>query len=181
MAETLIILPSEITALTIMGGNVNPTRYMVNVAFVQVGVLEPLLGTELYEKILSDFESDTLAGKYLELFDKFAHPIVLNESVAEYIEVGNFLVENGGVFKHTADNRAETTKDDTQFLAGKYHAYAQRFVIRFNKWICKNSQYLPEWGYGQDDVDPQSVKVTSGWYFGKEKPTLYESDNTDEE
>lgn len=160
------------TALTILGGNVDVTRYIVNVAFVQVGVIEPLLGTILYDKIMTDFKATNLTGKYLTLFNDYVKPITLHESIGEYIEVGNYLVEGGGTFKHTADNRETTTKDETQFLAGKYHAMAQMYVKRFEKWICNNP--LTEWQQCQDEVNAQKVKVTSGWYFGRDEKTLYE-------
>jgi len=79
------------------------------------------------------------------------------------------LVENGGIYKHTADNRETTNKDDTQFLEGKYHSLAQMYVQRFDKWICKNQSDIPEYKRYQDEVNAQKIKVTSGWYFGKSK------------
>lgn len=163
MAETLFITPQEITATTILGGNVDPDKYIINIAFAQLSVIEPLLGTELYDKITSDFEGDTLAGDYLTLFTEYVKPITKHEALAEYIEVSNFMVDNGGTFKHIAENRENTTKDDTQFLAGKYHNLAQMYIQRFNKWICKNM--LDEYKRYQDDVNAQNVQVKSGWYF----------------
>lgn len=178
MAETLFITPAEMTATTILGGNVDPTRYVVNIAMVQLSVIEPLLGTLLYNKITEDFENDALTGDYKTLFEEYVQPITKHEALAEYIEVNNFLVENGGTFKHSAENRETTDKDDTQFLAGKYHSMAQMYVKRFEKWICKNP--LPEWKCSQDEVNAQKVKVTSGWYLGgRDEPRLYES-NEDE-
>jgi len=166
MADTLFITPAEITATTILGGNVDPDRYVINIAFAQLSVIEPLLGTELYDKIVTDFEGSNLTGLYLTMFNEYIKPITKHESLAEYIEVSNFLVENGGTFKHTADNRETTDKDDTQFLAGKYHALAQMYIKRFDKWICKNMGSIPEYKRYQDEVNARKVKVTSGWYFG---------------
>jgi len=164
MAEVLFITPAEIAATTILGGNVDPDKYVVNIALAQLSVIEPLLGTELYDKIYDDFVADTLAGDYLTLFNEYVKPITKHEALAEYIEVSNFMVDNGGTFKHTADNREITTKDDTQFLAGKYHNLAQLYIKRFEKWICKNT--LTEYKRYQDEVNAQNVEVKSGWFFG---------------
>ena len=60
-------------------------------------------------------------------------------------------------------------KDDTQFLAGKYHAMAQMYIKRFQKWICKNP--LPEYKRSQDEVNAQNIQVTPGWYFGRNQIT----------
>jgi len=161
--ETLFITPEEITATTIMGGNVNVDRYITNIAYVQVSVIEPLLGTELYDKIIYDFEHDELINEYETLFNNFIKPITKNEAVAEYIEVSPFLVENGGTFKHSADNREALTRQEIEILAGKYHSMAQMYVQRFNKWICKNP--LPEYKRWQDAVNAQKLDVNAGMFF----------------
>jgi len=161
--ETLFITPEEITATTIMGGNVDPDRYITNVAFVQVSVIEPLLGTELYDKITADFIADELVGNYLTLFDDFIKPITKNEAVAEYIEVSPFLVENGGTFKHSADNREQLTRQEIEILAGKYHSMAQMYIQRFNKWICKNT--ITEYKRWQDSVNAQKLELNAGMFF----------------
>jgi hypothetical protein len=139
---------------------------VINILFVQLTVIEPLIGTLLFEKIVKDFEDDTLDGNYKILFDKFITPILKYEAVAEYIEVGNYLVENGGTYTHVADNRQVTTKDETQFLAGKYHLLAQNFINRFNKWICSGQNAIPEYKQWQNEVNAQNLSVRSGWYFG---------------
>ena len=83
--EYLLIDPKTISKTTILGGNVDIDKYRYCIYNVQLLVLEPLLGTELYTKILADAEANTLAGLYLDLYTKFVKPIVKNESLAEYL------------------------------------------------------------------------------------------------
>lgn len=174
MAELILIQPDNVIATTILGGNLDPAKYVINILFAQLNTLEPLLGYTLYEKILKDYEDNALTGKYLTLYDEFVEPILKYESVAQYVEVGNFMVENGGTFLHVADNRQVTTKDDTQFLAGKYHSMAQMYIQRFQRWICVNP--IPEYTtYVNGQVNAQNVKATAGWYFGR----AYEGFNPD--
>jgi hypothetical protein len=82
--------------------------------------------------------------------------------MAEYIEIGQYMVDNGGIYKHTADNAEIVTKDEVLFLSNKYNAFAQGLIIRFNKWICNNS--IPEFKTYQDEVNANlNIKVTAGW------------------
>jgi len=67
MAELLLIKPEEITETTIMGGDVDIDKYTYTIFETQIKTLEPLLGSELYDKIKTDFEADTLTGLYLIL------------------------------------------------------------------------------------------------------------------
>lgn len=163
MAVILFVKPAEMSATTILGGNVDPDKYEPCMELVQDTVIEPLLGTELYDKIKADYESASLTGKYLTLFDDYVKPITKYETVAEFVEISNFMVDNGGTFKHSAEDREATTKDETYNLSGKYHSYSQTYIDRFKKWICKNN--LPEYKRYQDEVNAQEVQARGGWFF----------------
>ena len=162
MAEFIFITPQEMAQTTLLGGNVDIDKYIFCIANVQLTVIEPLLGTELYEKIKTDAENDDLTGLYLELYDKFVKPITKNEATAQYIEIASYMLNNGGLFKHTGENIEVVDKQEAQFLAQKYSAMAQMYVQRFNKWICKNT--ITEYKTYQDEVNAiKDVKLTAGW------------------
>ncbi len=165
MAEFLFITPEEVTATTIMGGNVDTDKYLFCIANVQLTVIEPLLGTLLYDKIKTDAENDDLAGLYLELYNDFVKPIVKNQSVGEYIEIASYMLTNGGLFKHTGENIEVVDKQEALFLSNKYKGLAQMFIVRFNKWICKNT--ITEYKVCQDEVGAKkNMKLTAGWKLG---------------
>jgi len=161
MAELLFITPDEMTKSTILSGNTDTDKYLFCIADAQISVIEPLLGSILYDKIKSDIEGLGLSGLYLELYTDFVKPITKNEAVAQYIEIASYTVDNGGVVKHTGDKIEVVSKDECQYLAGKYHNLAQMYIGRFNKWICKN--YLEEYKVCQDEVNAQKVKTSFGW------------------
>ena len=174
MAEFLFIQPSEMAETTILGGNVDIDKYVFNIANVQISVIEPLLGTELYNVILDGAENNTLTGDYLELYTKFVKPITKHQALAEYVEVSSFMITNGGAFKHAPENAETMDKDEIMLVSQKYSAFADMYVGRFNKWICKHT--IPEYKRYQDEVNAMNIQNKGGWYFGSEKPTLYESD-----
>lgn len=161
MAELLFITPEEMTYSTILSGNTDTDKYLFCIADAQLSVIEPLLGSLLYDKLKSDIEADTLTGLYLELYNDFVKPITKNESVAQYIEIASYMVDNAGVYKHTGDKIEIVDKQEAQYLAGKYHNLAQMYISRFHKWICKNS--ITEYQVCQDEVNAQKVKVSFGW------------------
>lgn len=166
MAETLFITPSEITGTTVMGGNVDVEKYITNIAFVQVTIIEPLLGTELYDKITEDFKNDDLIGNYLIIFNDYIKPITKFSAVAEYIQIANLNLDNSGVSKHTSENAQIPTSDEISLLSGKYSSMAQMHIQRFNKWISYNN--IAEYKNSQDEVNAQRVNQRSGFYFGNE-------------
>ncbi len=172
MADILFITPAEVAATTILGGNVDPDRYTINIAFTQTQVIEPLLGTELYDAMITKFATASYVASdmvvpYKTIMIDYVQPITKHEGLAEYLEVSNLMVEQGGTFIHTAEYRQVATKEDLQSLSLKYHTMAQMYIKRFEKWICKNIGDVSEYKRYQDEVNAQEVKVTPGLYFGQ--------------
>ena len=167
MAELLFITPQEMSNTTILSGNVDVDKYTFCIANVQRTVILPLLGSELYDKIVSDITADTLSGLYLTLYTDYIKPITKNKATAEYIEISSYILDNGGLYKHTGENIEVVDKQEAQFLANKWNSFAQTYVIQFDKWICKN--VLPEYKLIQDDVNAmKDVKLTAGWKLDSE-------------
>lgn len=151
MAEVLFISPQELTKSTILSGNTDIDKYLFVILSVQITVIEPLVGTELYNKLLSDFESDSLAGLYLDLMNKFIKPITKHQALAEFIETAQYIVDNGGIYKKTGDNVEVVQKDEVLYLSSKYRNVAQMYIDRFEKWICNNM--IPEYSTHQEEVN----------------------------
>jgi len=166
MAELLLIKPEEITETTIMGGDVDLDKYTYTIYNTQIMTLEPLLGTQLYDKIKTDFEADTLAGLYLTLYTEYIKPILKYKSVAEYISIANYMLTNGGVLKHQADNKEIPSIGEIETLSGKYDSIAQMYIERFDKFMTLNSNSIPEYLTSQDDVNADNdLQITGGWWL----------------
>lgn len=166
MAELLLIKPEEITETTIMGGDVDLDKYTYTIYNTQIMTLEPLLGTQLYDKIKVDFEADTLSGLYLTLYTEYIKPILKYKSVAEYISIANYMLTNGGVLKHQADNKEIPTIGEIETLSGKYDSIAQMYIERFDKFMTLNSNSIPEYLTSQDDVNADNdLQITGGWWL----------------
>lgn len=168
MAELLFIQPSDMVETSLMGGNIDYDKFTFQILQVQLTVIEPLLGTELYDKIIADITAATLTGIYLTIFDEFVKPITRNEAIGEYIEIGSFTFDNGGLFRNLPADAEPLSKEEVETLAQKYRAVAQVFVQRFNKFICKNLSSVPEYKTFQDEVNAdRGVNLTGGWYLGQ--------------
>lgn len=160
MAEILLITPQEITDATILGGNVDVDKYQFSIFDTQVKVIEPLLGTELYDYIKAN--KDTLAGLYLELYTEFVKPILKFSTLASYLEIASFMVDNGGIFKFTPEAKEVPTTAEITGLIQKYNSLSDMFIIRFQKWICKNP--LDEYKTYQDEVNAnKDLRTKIGW------------------
>ncbi len=165
MAEFLFITDAEMKSTTLMGGNVDPDKYRFTISEAMDSVVEPLLGTELYDKIASEAEAATLTGLYLELYDDYVKPITKNAGLSGYLKIASITLDNAGLFKRQPENTVSLEPTEIDNIAQMYMRKADKFKNRFYKWIGLNP--LPEYLTSQDKVDAQKIEPSSGWFFNE--------------
>ena len=178
--EFLFISPSEIKATTVIGGNVDQDKFIFVIADVQNTTILPLLGQELYEKILSEAELNTLTGDYLEMYTKFIQPITKYQTVANYVLISNYMVDNGGTSIHQSNTKESVDENGLSRLANTYAGMADTFIDRFQEWIMHNP--LPEYKTYQEGVDASKhVSNRGGWFFGEPSNSVIDREMRDDE
>ena len=132
-------------------------------------VLENVLGTKLYDKIITDFEGDTLAGLYLQMFTDYIKPVLWHSVFAEYVKLGSIIVGNGGMYKHVAQDAEVASKDDINYLAKNAQSKADTYVDRLIRFLSDQDANISEYTTNQDedyDIQPKNALQTiSGWYL----------------
>jgi len=170
---TLLIKAAEITKSTPMGGNVDVDKYIYLIKDVQVTVIEPLLGTKLYNKLQVDYAADTLTGDYLALVEDYIKPILIHSSFAEYVVIAAYNVSNGGINKSQPENTTAVSKSEVDYLSEKQRSKAQVYIERCERFLC--TETFPEYGTQDNDYDirSQDVNYMGGWSLGGDKKKEY--------
>jgi hypothetical protein len=154
----LLITPQEITEQSIISGNVDYNKYLYVIENSQTLYLEPILGADLYDKILTDFEAETLAGDYETLYTDYIKPILKYVSVANFITVANYQVGNSGVFKFTGESKETVSDAECKVLAQNYFSMADVFKEKMIKFLCDNP--ITEY---KNNAKGKTLK--GGWYL----------------
>lgn len=147
--ETLLIQPSEIVENTPLGGNVDIDKYLHLIVDVQLLVIEPLIGSELYEIL----KITPLSVENQVILNDYIKPIIRHQVVAEYIEQGAYTIANGGVFRHQPANSAVLDKSELIYFASIQRSKAQTYIDRYLK------------AYDTKDCYNKTNKITGGWYL----------------
>lgn len=164
----LLIKSSEISKNTPLGGNVDVDRYIYCIKDTQRMVIEPLLGTKLYDKVIADFEGNTLTGIYKTLVEEYVKPILIHSSFADYVVIGAYNVTNAGIYKHLPQDSEAVSKTEVDYLAEKQKQKAQVFIERCERYLC--SEDFPEYNTQDNtyDVRAQKMNYTGGWRVSNE-------------
>lgn len=175
MAQVLFVSPNDLTKGTLIGGNVDADKYLPCIESAQQKVIEELLGTELYDKMLTDYTSDistgvfipnAVAGDYLIMLNDYIKPILKFESCADYITISPYVLSNAGLLTSQPDRYLKVEKEEKESLSNWHHSISMMHVGRFHKWMNLNEKNIPEYKTVQDEVDAsKNQNLNPGWYL----------------
>ena len=113
---TILIKEEQLTRNTIIGGNVDVDRYLQAIKACQNLYIKPLLGSTLYNKIVADFETSSLSGLYLEMFNDYITEMIIHGSAEIYLGQAAYMVSNSGITKTKTDASETISKEEVDYL-----------------------------------------------------------------
>lgn len=165
MAEIRLTTTQNIVKSTPMGGNVGVDKYIFLIDDVQIMILEPILGTKLYDFIKDGYNNNTLTGVYLQILEDYIQPFLNHAVFAEYTRNGSFRVRNNGNLK-ISPNNSETmsNSEDTEFMQHQMNK-AKNYLSRLERFLDFKGSEIPEYlvqdnNYDIDAKDDKTYAIT---------------------
>lgn len=153
----LLLKPNDIPRLTSLSGNIDIDKIAPHVFTAQLNDVRRILGTNLYNKILDDYTSDTLADEYLTIYNDYVLMMLAYYSAYYFIGVGSYQIVNNGIVKTTVEGGTSIDMKEADILANKYKGMAGTYEIGLNDYLSTIS--IPE--YTQEDKKNVKLKI---WY-----------------
>lgn len=154
----LLIKQDELTTSTPLGGNIDLYKLVPAYKLAQLTVIKPILGDELYQKIVEDFSNDTLVGDYEVLYNLYIKNMLIHLGTSYYLTYGAYQLDNRGIFKHKADNVVEVSQEDIDYISKEQYKYYTYFKREFYRAI--KTLDIPEYKYNNKFKNTTSV---GGW------------------
>lgn len=165
-----LITISQLKQRTSIGGNVDGDKLLHLIEDVEVMKLENVLGTKLYDKIVTDYNDNNpnnLTGDYLTLYNDYIVKILCFLTYADFLRDNIVLGQNSGIYTHTPEDAQPSNLNEVEYVAKRNQSKADVYTERMVKFLCDKD--LPEYDSPQDndyDQDPRNINNVSGWYFG---------------
>lgn len=164
-----LITSNEINKNTSMGGNVDPDKYMHLLKDVEDLILEPALGTALFNKIITDFNeggTNNITGEYLLLFNDYIKPVLWHSVYAQYLRDGFILAQNTGIYQNTPENGVTADIENVKYSAKLAQSKADVYLERMERYLDDINLAEYEDNQVNDyDVHPRDVNTISGWWL----------------
>jgi hypothetical protein len=147
MTTTLFISENKLKNFTDLNNSVDPDLLKNAVREAQDINIQRMLGYNLYQKMITDVNNNTLTGYYLTLMNEYLQDTLLYWSYYEALESiwlrprnNGLLIPNGGVEASAVDSNTYDKK--RQSVKNKAEWYAERMV----GFLIDNETQFPEFG-----------------------------------
>ena len=143
MDYTLLLKSNDVTRLTTLSGGIDLDKLTPFIYTAQKNEIRRILGYNLYNKILDDFENDALTGEYKIIYDEFISDMLVYFTVADFINMGAYQITNGGIFKHNPENAEVVDLSEIKSLSGQYKSLGNAIELLFKDYM--NGVDVPEY------------------------------------
>ena len=126
----LIITIDDIARLSGFDGNIDNDSINPFIFMAQNSEIKRILGVTLYDKIVSDYDNDTLAGNYLLIYNDYIATILAYLTCSFYLQLGVAKVSQNGVYLVTPEKTEQIFDDKTSKMAEKYEKLATGLEIK---------------------------------------------------
>jgi len=168
MATALFITINELKRDTAVGGNVDVDKLLPSLQTAQELVIEPLIGSNLYDKINNGIVNNTLVEPYISLKNKYIHPILTHSALEYHLLYASYQITDGGISKwNGGDNHESIDIKDVNLLINKEHSIAENYKFRLTNHLNNNPDLYPEYSTNKgEDISPSTKSDISTWYLG---------------
>lgn len=133
--KTILLGDNDIAKLTNISGNVDLDKLVPFIYMAQQNKIKQMLGIPLYNKIMADYDADTLSGDYKTLYEDYIVDALVYFTAYFYWSVGHYQLDNNGAYRKTVEN-AETIDGDELIRAAKFfEQQGQVVVMGFEEYV----------------------------------------------
>ncbi len=141
MSKYLITI-EDVALLSGFDGNIDNDSINPFIFMAQRNDIKRILGNNLYNKIVDDYENNNLTGDYLDIYSNYITIIQAYYTCSYYIRLGIAKVSQNGLYLVTPEKTEQLTDDERNKKADLYEKLAVGLEIKFFEYLDELN--LPE-------------------------------------
>ena len=130
--------------------------------------IKPLIGTGLYDELVTQITNNTLTSLNTTLLGYIRHTLIFYV-LTDGVEIFNYKIRNKGVMTTNSDNGAPVDLNVLDRLMRYFEDRAQEYGKRMERYLLQNVNSYPLFlnpGTGIDTIIPRPQNRSTGWYLG---------------
>ena len=153
---------------TVINGNVDSELLEPFILLSQNIHVETIVGTKLYNSIITSIEADTLAGDNKTLIDNYIQPALIQWALYEALPFINYKLTNKSIATKSSDNSEAVELDELHYLRTNVRDNAETMSERATKFLKNNTDIYPLFldNIECDEIKPNKTNYFSGIILG---------------
>ena len=153
---------------TVINGNVDSELLEPFILTAQNVHIETIVGTRLYNSIITSIEADTLAGDNKTLVDEYLQPALLQWALYESLPFINYKLTNKAILSKSSENSEAIELDELHYLRTNVRDVAEYMSERATKFLKANTDLYPLYldNIECDEIRPNKTNYYSGIILG---------------
>lgn len=161
--HTLFISTNRLKKDSSLGGSVDDDLLLPYILMSQDRYILPVLGTDLYNKLISDVNNDTLTGNYLTLLQTYIQPALVQFSYAVILPFLRLRMVNNAIVTMSSEQGGSVSHEDLKPLINSAMDMGEFYRERLIDYIRNNTGLFPEYSTNTGaDLNP----TTQNYYAG---------------
>lgn len=183
MSKNVLLISADILKeRTAVHTNIDEKLIFPTIKVCQDMFIHPLLGSALYNKIVTDVEAGSITGDYKDLLDDYIIDCLCWYVVSKLPMTLIYQFWNKGVVKKTGDNSETISMEELEGVRNEYRVQAEWYGERLKNYLIANSTttVLPEYFNGNteiDDINPTNQAFTMPIYLGPQYEYVHPDKN----
>lgn len=134
---------------------------------VQEIKIQSLLGTDLYNLLITQINADSLTAANTTLLNDYIQPCIEKYIVAEALPYLTYQFRNKGVMKRTSENSIPVDLKEILYLQDKLNNDAEWYAERVTNFLCNNEATYPTYTQNTDatDIKPNKSNYTTNMFL----------------
>ena len=141
--HTLFISTNRLKKDSSLGGSVDDDLLLPYILMSQDRYILPVLGTDLYNKLISDVNNDTLTGNYLTLLQTYIQPALVQFSYAVILPFLRLRMVNNAVVTMSSEQGGSVSHEDLKPLINSAMDMGDFYRERLIDYIRNNTGLFP--------------------------------------
>jgi len=166
MASTYLVSVNYIKSNTFLDNNIDDKKILKGILMAQEQMLEPVIGTKLYNKLIEGVANGNLDINYQNLVINYIWKILNHATV--YMVARNLLLRytNSAIVKDSNTNSTAVEETDLRALREEELQSYKFHVNKLQLFLNDNWETYPEYGETENDGIPADTNQDSpGFYF----------------
>lgn len=166
--SNLIISENYLKEYTTINNNVDIKIVTPVIQEAQTFYILPILGTQLYNQIISQVGSNTVSAANVTLLDNYVVPCLMYYVKCELIPEMKYRMMNKGVMIKNSENSQPADLTEIQFLMDRAKNKAEELAERTTRFLRHNSATYPLYTANAqyDEIRPNRNNYTGGIFVG---------------